>query len=124
MDVVVVLALVGVAAAVGPVAPVGLGVLERLLRVDGLRRRLVGGEPGQHERHPLAFRDRERRHGVEVLAAQRHRGAQAERVRPGGEDEEDKDDDHDSDTTKSESQVIRLFQIMKIKQNTSQRHYE
>ena len=67
MDLLVVRAVVR--ALLRPVAPVALGVDERLLGVDLVGKRGMGGKPREDERDPLAGRDRELRHGRQVLAA-------------------------------------------------------
>src|SRR4029079_13125616 len=70
-------------ARLAPLAPERFGVRERLLRIDRLRHLLVGGEPREDERDPLALVDRELRDRAQVLAARLGWRAEAERIRPG-----------------------------------------
>jgi hypothetical protein len=54
-----------------------------MFRVDRARPSFVRREPGQDERHPLAFRDREIRHRGEIFATGFHRRSQDQGVRAG-----------------------------------------
>ena len=80
MDLFVVVAVV--AAAGGPVEPVFLRVDERGLGIDLVGKRLVGGEPREHERDALAGPQNELGHRGHLLAMDLERGAEAQRIGP------------------------------------------
>ncbi len=70
-----------------PLRPIRLGFLQRRFGLGRRRDRQVRGAVAQHERHAIAFADRERGHRLEILAAMRGRRAQHQQVRAGNRDQ-------------------------------------
>ena len=71
---------------VRPAEPERRSFVQCHLGVDRLRQVLVGREPGQHERHPIAGPDDEIGDRRQFFAMDINRGAQAEGVRAGNRD--------------------------------------
>ncbi len=82
---------------VRPLEPERLRFGQRHLGVDRLRQGLVGWEPGQHERHPIAGPDDEIGDRRQSFAVDVDRGAQAEGVRAGNRDASIVDAPHPGD---------------------------